>query len=169
MGLKWKPRRMRVAAVLAVAMLVPGVALGSAVLFSWTGEDAVDNNRTSPANWGTTDYPGKDGSQVDSVIIDDTNPRATMVQDTDDLTVATLFVGDGHTIQLDNWINVLNPHWDPEKEDTGRLEFEGEVNLKGTSDKRIEADFILIYTMQETTVTFETDGGGTGMLYTNNN
>jgi len=144
-------------AVLLTATIGIAPALAQTT-FNWNGEGA-DNNRTTCANWGQfiPDYPGNGGATDDIVIINDSYPRPLMVQDTAPLTIASLFIGDGHAIQLDYDITVTTGAYV-----TGSLQIEGlpdggETGLTVIRDetpaREIQAQWVLVNSDQKTIIT----------------
>ncbi len=140
---------MRIVAVSA-ALAAPVLA---GTLYVWSGASALNGNRTNDDNWLGSGYPGQGGATADSVILDDQSPTPLMVQDTGALTVASLFIGDGHGIQLDYDIVVTTGS------DGGVLEIEGTPSTglttvqSSTANRKIQAQWILVNSESPTEIT----------------
>lgn len=109
--------------------------------------DGNDNNWTTGNNWSkggnyNDNYPGQNSNSA-VVTIDDTSPRASVVQNGSLAYLQSLFLGDGHNLDMANLVVVLNA-----------LRMEGEVDLTGDSELQAaeDAGYLLINSETEDTV-----------------
>jgi|GEM_PF-3570570 len=116
--------------VLLTATIGIGEVIGG-TSYPWTG-DGNDNDWTTSANWSPQDgdpppddYPGEVVT-TDHAIIDDTTPEPVVFQDKANLQIASLYLGDGHAIDLENGITVTTV-----SSDKGSLEIAGQPPFVG--------------------------------------
>ncbi len=121
----------------------------------WSGlsdPETGDNNFTTGDNWVDQTAPLEGAA----VIIDDTTPRPTVELD-DEITISSLMVGDGHTLQTVADIT-LTVHADgppPNFDGLAPARFEGVVELIGPG--KITTDYIVVNTDQDTVIKYTGD------------
>lgn len=148
-------------ATLLVACTLAGLA--SPDTFKWTGGAYNSNSNTANDNWSDEHNWEKTEGETerlwphhenDVAVIDDDNPEDEVEQDHDGLNVRSLFLGDGHTLNLTKGMFVK-----------GVLECEGVVKLKGNGTLEVGSNdnpiVFRVYSDQDTIITFES---GTGSL-----
>ncbi|RJP33204.1 MAG: hypothetical protein C4547_12855 [Phycisphaerales bacterium] len=151
-------QRVLLALVLALVPCYGPAALAGSTWY-WTGESPEEGGSgdwTDSRNWSpeTTSYPGENADD-DNAVIDDYWPRPLVIQDAADLTIATLFVGHAHTLQLNEPIEVTTG-----TADGGEARFEGSVTIKGGTT--LEAQWVWVNSKTLETV-ISTSGSTAGV------
>ncbi|RJP42143.1 MAG: hypothetical protein C4547_00855 [Phycisphaerales bacterium] len=130
--------------VLAVA----GVALAGhstlAAVIHWNGEGG-NKNWSNGDNWIEDHAPGA----TDSAVIDDITPENTVKLNTGSVTITDLFIGDGHTLDLNGYVLTCSP-----SAGDGRAQFEGSVKLKGAGQNAsyITCNYVVVNSRTESTL-----------------
>ncbi len=122
-------------------LLVAGTALAGqsvmAAVIHWNG-DGGNKNWSNGDNWVEDAPPGAN----DSAVIDDVNPEETVKLDSDDVTVISLFIGDGHKLDLNGYTLTC-----------GEARFEGSVKLKGEgANAYIRSTYVVVNSRTEDTL-----------------
>ncbi|RJP32753.1 MAG: hypothetical protein C4547_13640 [Phycisphaerales bacterium] len=151
-----------------ITLVLVGLAVVVPVAIQTSGEDYVwvglandnDSRWTLFQNWDPNDnYPhtANDTARID----DPTNFNGLVTADAPHLTIGELFVGDGHTIELDDHVSVAKTVSE------GVLEFDGIVVVSDAQEGQwhMDAKSISINSTQRTTVSF-TAGDGDGCIFT---
>lgn len=158
---------------LAAICMIATLAIGVPDEWSWTG-NGNSNNWNNDDNWdlvsgsSTDNYPGHNENSTAEVTINLNTPRAVVTQNVGSLKpLIKLFVGDGHTLDADNDITIVNALAGSDPNDPqGGLFFEGDVELDGAG--KITADYIQILSEREDTVVEYTGTGSTDLFIETN-
>ncbi len=145
-------------AMLIIAVLLATPAIAAVVQFHWDGEGG-DNDWTTTANWDRTAppyYPGNPYSNDHDVTIKDTSRRSTVYADVG-VSVGRLLLGDGHTLVVDNPVQV---YAEAQDELDGGLVIEGYVTVledDAEADQSVNCKYIYINFNNRTELVIESD------------
>ncbi|RJP33202.1 MAG: hypothetical protein C4547_12845 [Phycisphaerales bacterium] len=159
-----KYAELTIVAAVGVGVILIALPALAAELFHWNGEGG-NTYWTNANNWVEDDYPDQQGQWV---YIDDPTEEDKVTQDADNLAISLLFLGDGHTLKLEENLDVAYDDQDPQDR-PGTIEFDGIVDVKNptTAERTLIGKHIKINSDQRTTVQYVDDGGdGTGCIRT---